>query len=218
MDPIGPRAVVGEGAFSHESEQPLIRDATEPQVDSKLSWARLNDAAGAQSASPWVIALIDGNRIRGRPANTHPIRRSIVSCPTPGSTVPRRYAVPKGSTLGAAPESASLATPDGGSRTARHAEHLRQLQLFCPYSWHISPFDNLPVSTRRWTSANIFIAAYTPRASLSVGDNHGFVVIIRTGTPAQLCSALSTGGIPRRVLQCQKATAPFATPDQTVTT
>jgi hypothetical protein len=58
-----------------------------------------------------------------------------------------------------------------------------------PYSWQAARFDNSPVSTRRRTSVHISIAAYTPRASLSVGGNRGFAAILRTGTTAQLCAA-----------------------------
>ena len=45
-------------------------------------------------------------------------------------------------------------------------DSVRQLM---PYSWHAARFDNSPVNTRRRTSVHISIAAYTPRASLSVG-------------------------------------------------
>jgi hypothetical protein len=69
-------------------------------------------------------------------------------------------------------------------------QHLRQRPLFCPYSWHAARFDNSPVKTRRRTSVHISIAAYTPRAPLSVGGNRGSAAILLTDTDARLCAAL----------------------------
>ena len=58
-----------------------------------------------------------------------------------------------------------------------------------PYSRHAARFDNSPVKTRRRTSVHISIAAYTPRASLSVGGYRGSAAILLTDTAAQLCAA-----------------------------
>jgi hypothetical protein len=58
-----------------------------------------------------------------------------------------------------------------------------------PYSRQAARFDNSPVKTRRRTSVHIFIAAYTPRASLSVGGYRGSAAILLTDTAAQLSAA-----------------------------
>ena len=75
----------------------------------------------------------------------------------------------------------------GGSTCASIFPSVRQLM---PYSWHAARFDNSPVKTRRRTSVHISIAAYTPRASLSVGGYRGSAAILLTDTAAQLCAAL----------------------------
>ena len=42
---------------------------------------------------------------------------------------------------------------------------------------------------RRRTSVHISMSAYTPRASLSVGGNHGSAAILLTDNAAELCAA-----------------------------